>query len=102
MSPSIRYLFLPAMVTGAGGVVDGRETGGGWGEEVLCDRTALAWCTLNNRDWICTCMSVCVRVCMCVCVCVCVLCVCVCVFQCVNSVCVCVCMCVHGGVHASV
>ena len=78
MPPSIHHLFLPAVVTGAGGVVgvDGRETGGGWGKEVLCDSTALAWCTLNNRDWICACMCVCV-------------CVCACAFQCVSMVNIC-------------
>ena len=69
MPPSIHHLFLPAVVTGAGGVVgvDGRETGGGWGKEVLCDSTALARCTLNNRDWIYACMCVCVCVCISVC-----------------------------------
>ena len=62
MPPSIHHLFLPAVVTGAGGVVgvDGRETGGGWGKEVPCDSTALTWCTLNNRNWICACVCVCV------------------------------------------
>ena len=73
MSPSIHHLFLPAVVTGAGGVVgvDGRETGG-WGKEVLCDSLVLAWCTLNNRDLIYACMSVCV-----------------CAFQCVSVVYIC-------------
>ena len=71
MPPSINHLFLPAVVTGAGGVVgvDGRETGGGWGEKVLCDSTTLAWCTLNNRNWICACVCVGVYVGVYVCVC---------------------------------
>jgi len=44
--------ILPAVMTDSGGVVgmDGRETGGGWGKEVLCDSTTLAWCTLNKRN----------------------------------------------------
>ena len=104
MSPSIHHLFLPAVVTGAGGVVgvDGRETGGGWGEEVLRDSTALAWYTLNNRDWICACMSVCVCVCVCVCVFVQ---VCVCVHVCVGghiSLCVCMSVCVYVCVFMKV
>jgi len=91
MLPRIHHLFLPAVVTGAGGVVgvDGRETGGGWGEEVLCDSTTLAWCTLNNRDWIYACVCVWVCICVCVCVCVCVdLCMCVCAwkFFCVHAI----------------
>jgi len=40
----IHHLFLPAVVTGAGGVVgvDGRETGGEWSKQVLCISTVLA------------------------------------------------------------
>ena len=67
MSPSIHHLFLPAVVTGAGGVVgvDGRETGGGWGEEVLCDSTAQLGtmsytCTLARHFLFVSCILLCV------------------------------------------
>jgi len=66
MPPGTHHLFLPAVVTGAGGVVgvDGRETGGGRGKQVLYD---------SRLD---LCIHVCVCVCASVCACVCRQCTC--------------------------
>jgi len=60
MPPGTHHLFLPAVVTGAGGVVgvDGRETGGGG-----VSRSSM------TADWICAYMCVCVCASVCACVC---------------------------------